>query len=102
VCLFIMGLFYNTDSIADCTWVASVLQEWLWNIWKLFEVAKLRNCPGICLRRLNKTTYRRLSLHLPNRCHNLRDQNMRWRIRLRHWKVAGSIPDSSIEIIHWH
>ena len=27
---------------------------------------------------------------------------MRWCIWLGHWKVAGSIPDSFIEIIHWH
>jgi len=29
VCFFILGLFYNTDSIAESTLVASILQEWL-------------------------------------------------------------------------
>ena len=71
-------------------------------IWKRFELAELRYCPGICLRRLNKTTYIRLPLYSPTRCHNLRDQNVRWRLWLRHWKVAGSIPDSFIELFHWH
>jgi hypothetical protein len=96
--LFIFGLFYNTDTIETLHELHQYYRSGLERIWKLFEVAELRYCPGICLRRLNKITYRRLPLHFATRCHNLREQTMRWRILLMHWKVAGSIPDRFIEI----